>query len=64
MIEDIKVVQRYGWVELPDEKEKVWGMTAYMIMIKREGEWSTIPVEHVNPQPPEEANHEERKGSA
>ncbi len=60
MIEDIKVVQRYDWMTT-DQGERVWDMTSYKIMIKREGEWSEVRVEHINPFPPEEkaANDDE-----
>ena len=57
MIEDIKVEQKYGWVTMfnPDgSAEKTWGMTRYCILVKRHGQWTEVPVEHINPQPPTE----------
>lgn len=53
MIEDIKVEQTYGWAVSP-EGEKVWSMVSYRILFKRDGEWHVVPVEHINPHPPEE----------
>ena len=53
MIEDIKVMQRYDWITTC-QGERVWDMASYKIMIKREGEWSEVRVEHINPCPPEE----------
>jgi hypothetical protein len=53
VIEDIKVVQRYDWMTT-DQGDRVWGMSSYKIMIKREGQWSEVEVQHINPFPPEE----------
>lgn len=69
MIEDIKVVQQYGW-RTTDQGERVWDMTSYKIMIKSAwngtsgGEWSEVPVEHINPFPPEEKDHEDGERSS
>jgi hypothetical protein len=57
MIEDIKVEQRYGWIDVvtgPGAVEKAWGMTSYKILVLRDGHWSELRVEHINPQPPKE----------
>ena len=52
-VEDIRVDQNYGWV--PDGMDGVrWGMTTYNIMIKRSGEWTKVPVNHVNSTPPKD----------
>lgn len=54
-IEDIRIDQNYGWV--PDGMDGVrWGMTTYNIMIKRSGEWTKVPVNHVNPTPPKDGD--------
>lgn len=65
MIEDIKVEQTYGWVTSfnnDGSTERVWSMTKYRILFKRNGEWHEVPVEHINPLPPE-TDDEERKGN-
>lgn len=48
MIEDVKIVQRYGW-KTNDEGVRAWEPIAYTVMVKRNGEWSEIRVEHLNP---------------
>lgn len=53
MIEDIKVEQTYGWGITP-QGEPVWMSTSYRIMFLRNGEWHEVPVEHINPTPPQE----------
>jgi hypothetical protein len=53
MIEDIKIVQRYGW-KTNDEGVRAWEPIAYTVMVKRNGEWSEIRVEHLNPLEEEE----------
>jgi len=52
MIEDIKVEQRYGWVH-QGNGVKYWEPTSYIIMVKRDGQWSEVEVQHINPFPPE-----------
>lgn len=50
-IEDLCVRQTYGW--MTDDAGKVfWGHKGYDIMLLRNGSWSKVPVEHVNPKPP------------
>jgi hypothetical protein len=63
MIEDIKIVQRYDW-RVKDNGEMVWDAVSYMIMVKRDGQWSEVEVQHINPFPPEEENREEPEGSS
>lgn len=54
-VEDMRVDQNYGWV--PDGMDGVrWGMTTYNIMIKRSGEWTKVPVNHVNSTPPKDGD--------
>ena len=56
MIEDIKVEQKYGWVTVfntDGSAEKTWAMTSYRLLVKRRGQWTEVPVEHINPHPPE-----------
>lgn len=50
-IEDIKISQVYGWVDTGNGKP-VWAPKVYDIMLLRNGSWSKVPVEHVNPKPP------------
>lgn len=52
-IEDIKVSQAYGWVDTGNGKP-VWAPKAYGIYVLRNGSWSKVPVEHVNPKPPKD----------
>lgn len=63
MIEDIKVVQRYDW-RAKDNGEMVWDAVSYMIMVKRDGQWSEVEVQHINPFPPEEKDHEDGERSS
>lgn len=52
-IEDLCVRQTYGW--MTDDAGKVfWGHKGYDIMLMRNGSWSQVPVEHVNPKPPKD----------
>lgn len=54
-VEDIRIDQNYGWV--PDGMDGVrWGMTTYNIMIKRSGEWTKVPVKHINTTPPKDGD--------
>ena len=53
MVEDIKVVQRYDW-KVKDNGQRVWDAVSYVIMVKRDGQWSEVEVQHINPFPPEE----------
>lgn len=65
MIEDIKVEQTYGWVTRFNDDgsaERIWSMTKYRILFLRNGEWSEVEVQHINPFPPE-TDDEKRKGN-
>jgi hypothetical protein len=54
-VEDIRIDQNYGWV--PDGMDGVrWGMTTYNVMIKRNGEWTKVPVNHINSRPPKDGD--------
>jgi hypothetical protein len=54
-VEDIRIDQNYGWV--PDGMDGVrWGMTTYNVMIKRSGEWTKVPVNHINSRPPKDSD--------
>ena len=50
MITDIKAVNIYGWVE--DSEKSYWAIIAYKIMFLRDGEWTEVRVEQLNPEPP------------
>ena len=49
MITDIKAVNIYGWVEEGDRS--YWAVIAYKIMFLRDGEWTEVRVEQLNPEP-------------
>lgn len=54
-VEDMRVDQNYGWV--PDGMDGVrWGMTTYNFMIKRNDEWTKVPVNHINSTPPKDGD--------
>jgi hypothetical protein len=63
MVEDIKIVQRYDW-RAKDNGQRVWDAVSYMIMVKRDGQWSEVEVQHINPFPPEEKDHEDGERSS
>jgi len=53
MIEDLKVVQAYGWRYDEETKKYVWVPIKYSLKVKVDGSWRPVEVEHVNPQPTE-----------
>jgi hypothetical protein len=50
MIEDIKIKQKYGWVH-HGNGVKYWEATTWTILVLKNGEWSEVFVQHVNPEP-------------
>jgi len=53
MIEDIKVIQHYGWRYDVETQKWVWVATAYNLFVQKDGEWKPVDVEHFNPEPTE-----------
>ena len=50
MITDIKAVNIYGWVL---HKETLhWEVVRHKIMFLRDGEWTEVRLELLNPEPP------------
>ena len=51
MIEDIKVVQTYGWRYDEGTQKWVWVPVGYSLEVKANGSWRPVEVEHLNPEP-------------
>jgi hypothetical protein len=53
MIEDIKIKQNYDWVYYGGGIQR-WEATNWTVLVLKNGEWSEVYVQHVNPFPPED----------
>lgn len=54
VIEDIKVVQNWGWQTPTGGGPRIWVPMDWKILILRDGQWHPVRVDHSNPLPPKE----------
>jgi len=51
MIENIKVVQTYGWAYDVENADWVWVPRGYDLLLKQNGSWRPVEIEHQNKEP-------------
>lgn len=51
MVEDLKVVQAYGWRYDEGTQKYIWVPIEYSLEVKVGGSWRPVELEHLNPTP-------------